>query len=202
MIIVDIKQGSEEWIKEKLGKPSASNISKILTNAGKPSKQREGYLYELVAERLTGRREESYKNANMEMGNEREEESRSMFELLQDASIEQVGVVYKDEKKEFLCSPDGIVPKQKYGLELKNVLPKTQVKYLLNGKLPSEYFGQCQSSLYVTGFDYWMFMSFCPGLKPLIIMVEPDKEYINALKVELEIFTEELNKITDKLRGE
>jgi len=209
MIIVDLKQGEEAWFTEKLGKPSASNASKILTNEGKPSKQAEGYLYELSAELLSGQREEGYKNAIMAMGVEREDESRKLYELTHNVEVTQVGVIYKDEKKQFLCSPDGIVTKKglrrklevnEYGLELKNVLGKTQVKYLLDGGLPSEYFGQIQFSLYVTGFKFWDFMTYTPGIKPLIIRVEPDIKYIKALEVELELFCSRLDEITERLR--
>mgnify|MGYP001599216604 CR=1 FL=1 len=74
------------------------------------------------------------------------------------------------------------------------------VKYLLDGELPSEYFGQCQFSLYVTGFKFWMFQSYAPGLNPLLIKVEPDEKYIQALAVELELFCKTLDEITEKLR--
>src|SRR4030042_4915268 len=127
MIIVNCEQNTDVWFSEKIGKPSASNCSKILTNEGKPSKQREGYLYELVAERITNQRAEDYKNGIMLVGQEREDESRNMFNLIYNVEIEKVGVIYKDDKKQFLCSPDGILIGQ-YGLELKNPLPKTQVK--------------------------------------------------------------------------
>ena len=199
MIIVDLKQGEEAWFAEKLGKPSASNASKILTNECKPSKQAEGYMFELVAEIISGQREEGYKNAIMAMGIEREDESRKLYELTHSVEVKQVGVIYKDKKKQFLCSPDGIVNGE-YGLELKNVLGKTQVKYLLDGGLPSEYFGQVQFSLYVTGFKFWDFMTYTPGIKPLIVRVEPDKKYISALEVELELFCNRLNEITERLR--
>ena len=199
MIIVDLKQGEEDWFAEKLGKPSASNASKILTNEGKPSKQAEGYLYELAAEVVSGQREEGYKNAIMAMGVEREDESRKLYELTQGVEVTQIGVIYKDKKKQFLCSPDGIVNGE-YGLELKNVLGKTQVKYLLDGGLPTEYFGQCQFSLYVTGFKKWVFLSYTPGIKPLIIEVIPDVKYINALEVELELFCSKLDETVERLR--
>src|SRR3990167_8260073 len=101
MIIIDCIQNSPEWFAEKIGKPSASNASKILTNDGKPSKQREGYLYELVAERITGKQEETYKNINMLIGNEREAESREAFEFMHKIEVKQAGVIYKDEQKKF-----------------------------------------------------------------------------------------------------
>ena len=200
IIIDDIKQGTPEWLAEKLGKPSASNIDKIITNDGKLSKQREGYLYELAGEIITGKQENSFKSAAMEQGTERENESRNFFEFISGATIKQVGVIYKDERKLFLCSPDGILEDKKEGLELKNPLAKTQIKYLLDGKLPSEYYGQIQMSLYVTGYDYWNFVSYVPGMKPLILRVTRDEKFIKALKVELEIFTQELNKLVEKIK--
>ncbi len=199
IILRDLQQNTEAWFAEKIGKPSASNASKILTNDGKPSKQREGYLYELAAEVLTRKQENGYKNSAMEQGQEREDESRKMFELMHNIEIEKVGVVYKDEKKRFLCSPDGMT--KTFGLELKNPLGKTQVKYLLDGGLPSEYFGQVQFSLYVTGFKNWYFMSYVPSMKPLIIEVKPDMAYQKALAVELELFCNELDELTEQIRS-
>lgn len=200
MIILDsITQGTQEWFAEKLGKPSASNISKILTNDGKPSKQRDGYLYELAAEIITGQRVESYQNENMIAGQDREQESRTLYELMNNVEVQQVGVIYKDRDKKFLCSPDGVV-NMEYGLELKNVLPKTQIKYLLDGGLPAEYFGQVNFSLYVTGFKFWDFLSYAPGLKPLLIRVLPDDKFIKTLEIELNKFCEELETIVEKIK--
>lgn len=199
MIIINLEQGSDAWFQEKLGKPSASNASKIIANDGKQSKQRTSYLYELAGEIITGRREEGYKNAIMEAGNERENESRKFYELTHSVEVQEVGVIYKDEVKRFLCSPDGLIGNE-YGVELKNPLPKTQVKYLLEGKLPEDYFGQVQFSLYVTGFKLWHFLSYVPAMKPLFIEVKPDKEYQEVLRKELNAFCDELDSIVKKLK--
>ena len=199
MIIIDCEQGSDEWFKEKLGKPSASNASKILTNEGKPSKQRDGYLHELVAESITGEMVETYKNNNMEEGSQREDESRNFYELIHGVEVRQVGVIYKDKSKEILCSPDGIVNDSR-GVEMKNPLPKTQVKYLLAGILPSEYYSQVQFSLYVTGFESWDFLSYSPGLKSLIIKVERDEKFLKALAIELKLFCEKLKETINKIK--
>ena len=198
MIILDFPQGSDEWFKEKLGKPSASNCSKIITNDGKPSKQREGYLYELAGEVITQARVEQYKNAAMEEGNAREQEAIDFFCMTNDCEIQKVGVVYKDEEKKFLCSPDGII-KGKEGFECKNPLPKTQVKYLLDGGLPSEYFGQVQFSLYVTGFKVWRFLSYVPAMKPLVLTVKRDEKFLEALDKELKQFVLDLETIVKKI---
>ncbi len=199
MIIVNCEQNSEQWFKEKLGKPSASNASRIITNEGEPSKQRTSYLYTLCGEILTGKQEESYQNGNMLTGQEREDESRKFYEFSQKVKVKQVGVIYQNNQKKFLCSPDGII-QNKYGLELKNVLPKTQVKYLLDNKLPSEYFSQIQFSLCVTGFKYWVFCSYVPSMKPLIIRVKPDKEFQYKLKKELTKFCQDLEAVIRKVK--
>jgi hypothetical protein len=199
IVIKDLVQGSPEWLLEKIGKPSASRISEIITSDGSRSKTRTSYMYELAAEIVTGKREESYKNKNMETGNEREEESRVLFEMVTGKTVEKVGVVYKDENKLFLCSPDGIID-GKEGLELKNVIPSTQVKYLLDGKLPTSYFGQCQMSLFITGFKAWNFCSYVPSMRPLIVPVTPDLTYQEALGIELPLFCSELQQIVAKIR--
>ena len=199
MIIVNCEQGGEQWFAEKLGKPSASNASKIVTTNGEPSKQRTDYLYSLASEIITGTKIDGYKSKDMEEGNEREAQSRAHYELMTGKEVEQVGLVYKDKKRLFLCSPDGIID-SKEGLELKNPLPKTQVKRLIEGKLPTEYFSQVQFSLLVTGFEVWNFMSFCPDMPELILKVERDEKFIKKLHSELVAFCEELEEIVNKIK--
>ena len=199
MIVVDLQQGTPEWLAEKLGKPSASNCSKIITNDGKPSKQREGYMYELAGEIITGSRIEPYKNAAMEEGNNREQEAVDFYCMVNNVEIQRVGVVYPNDDKMFLCSPDGII-NGKEGFECKNPLPKTQVKYLLDGGLPSDYFGQVQFSMYVTGFKVWNFLSYVPGMKPLMIKVKRDEKFIAALDAEMMKFCSELAAVVAKIK--
>jgi len=200
MIIVDIQQNTPEWEKEKLGKPSASNCSKIITNKGEPSKQREGYLYELAGEVITGNKEISWRNACTDQGNEREQEAIDFFSMLKNKEVQKVGVVYKDEDRKFLCSPDGIILKKEEGFECKNPLAKTQVKYLLDNVLPADYFGQVQFSLYVTGFKIWNFFSYVPGMKPLLLRVKRDEKFLEILDVEIKKFCADLEAIVSKIK--
>jgi hypothetical protein len=205
MIHVPVEQNTEAWFTEKLGKPSASNADKIVQMDGKPSKQREGYLNELAAEIITGRRYEGYQNGEMMIGNERQEESKKLYEIMHDCEVTPGGVCFPDEKKRLICSPDGLVmpggeaANWDRGLEMKNPMPKTQVKYLRDNVLPSEYFSQVQFSLLVTGFERWDFMSYCPGLPPLVVNVSRDEKFLAALKGELERFCTELDEIVRKI---
>ena len=199
MIHVEVEQNTDAWYAEKLGKPSASCADKIITDDLKPSKQREGYMYELAAERITGRRDMNrFSSGYMDQGHEQQEECRKLYELMHDCVVSPAGVCYPDKMKRYLCSPDGLIL-DSHGLEMKNPAPKTQVKYLLNNKLPTEYFPQIQFSLLVTGFKFWDFMSYSPGLNPLVLRVERDERYITALGAELFRFCAELDEIVKRI---
>jgi predicted phage-related endonuclease len=203
MIIETFEQYSDEYWAAKIGKPSASNTDKLITPTGKPTTQREGYLYEIVAERITGQRTETYTNDAMEEGTRREDESRKLFEVMHDVTVEQVGLVWRDEKKEVLCSPDGLVregDKYIYGLELKNVLPKTQVGYLLSKKVPPKYMLQVQFSMWVTELPVWYFLSYSPGLDPFCVKVPRDTELINKIQAEVLSFCKDADRLTEQLK--
>ncbi len=203
MIILDMPQLSPEWFSEHAGKPGASSFNKIVTMKGEPSKQREGYLHQLAAEAITGKKEKTYMSAAMAEGIERENESRLLYELMEGVEVHQVGMVYPDEQKRYLCSPDGLVNDlgKMHGLEMKNVIGKTQVAYLLKSKLPSEYFIQVQGSMLVTGFKRWDFFSYHPGLSPLHIKVKRDENFISKLAKELDTFCDQLALTIKKLNG-
>jgi len=199
IIISDIKQGSDAWFVEKAGKPSASNADKIITTTGKPSSQSEGYINQLVAEQLMGRIEEGYRSSAMLAGSEREEESLAFYELITGSKVQRIGMVYKNEQKNCLCSPDGLIDLKK-GLELKNPLPKTQVKYLRKGKLPTEYFTQVQFSMWICDFSEWDFLSYVPCLPELFITVKRDDDFISKLETEMIKFLRELKEVYEKLK--
>jgi putative phage-type endonuclease len=188
MIIEDaFEQGSPEWHRARLGNPGASNFSKILTNTGTPSKQANDYLYQLAGEFVSGVVEETHQSIHMENGLARETEARALFEMIQEVSVRQVGICYKDEEKKYHASPDGLIGEDS-GLELKCPMLKTHVKYLLNGKMPAEYYAQVQGNIFGCEREYWWFMSYFEGIKPFIIRVERDKEFLKKLEAELDKF--------------
>ena len=199
IVITDIEQGSEPWFQEKIGKPSASNMDRIITAQGKPSKQREAYLNRLVAERLINAPIDTYQSQAMLNGIEREAEARGWYEFIHEVEVEQIGVVYQDKKKKYLCSPDGLIARQK-GLEIKCPEAHTQVSYLRAGTLPAQYFVQVHTSIFICGFDEWDFFSYFPGLPIFEITIKRNKEFCAKLKVALDEFCDELDQLTERLR--
>lgn len=198
-LIINCEQRSPEWFDAICGNVGASQIDKIITTKGEPSKSRTDYMMTLAAERITGRGEVGFITQAMLNGIEREAEAISLFEMAKGVEIAQVGLVYKDEDKLCHCSPDGLIGDDA-GFEVKNPMSKTHVKYLLDGKLPTEYFCQVQFSLYVTERETWWFMSHYPGLKPLMIEVRRDEKWIDKCDTELKLFNDQLDDMVRKLQ--
>lgn len=197
MIIVDCVQNTPEWEKIRLGIPTASNFDRIITTTGTRSKQREKYLYELAGERITGERKEGYKNSAMDRGHEREDESRKTYEFITGTTVNIVGFCFFDEKKEFGCSPDGLIGEDG-GFETKDTSSHIQIERLECGWSQSEHFQQVQGGLYVTGRKWWDLVSYSRGIQPIIIRFCRDEKFINKLSVELLLFVNDLNSIVKK----
>lgn len=197
MIIAECEQNSPEWDAIRRGIPTASNFQKIITSTGARSKQREKYLYELAGEIVTGDSKEGYTNGNMVRGHEREQESRELYEFINSIKIQQVGFCFYDDKKQFGCSPDGLVGDEG-GFETKDATPHIHIERLEKGWSKAQYLQQVQGSLYVTGRKWWDLISYSRGFKPLIIRFERDETFIKILAIELRVFTNDLKAIVKK----
>ena len=194
MKICNHEQGSPEWFEARLGIPSASMFSKIVTTKGVWSTQADSYINQLVAERLTGEREEIYQSHHMIRGTELEPEARDMYCLVKDVEVQEVGFCLHDTLKAG-CSPDGLIGEEG-GLEIKAPAPATHVEYLRGGVLPSRYKQQVMGCLWITQREWWDFVSYHPNMKPLIVRVERDEEYIAALE---ECVTKAVNLIEENV---
>ena len=197
MKVLNFEQRSPEWFAARIGIPTASNFADIMTTKGEPSKQREKYLLKLAGEKVSGTVQETFKSAAMEHGIITEDEARKMYELVSGNTVEQVGFCVSDDG--YGASPDGLIGEDGC-LEIKCPMIHTHVKYLLDGTLPTEYFQQVQGQLLVTGRKWCDFVSYFPGLKPLIVRVEPDKKFHATLHNSLVVFIEELNLIIEKIK--
>jgi hypothetical protein len=181
MRIINCEQGSPEWLQARLGVPSASSYSKLITTTGNPSAQAEAYINQLVAERITGEPSFFQVTDPMQRGMDLEPEARVRYEMETGNLVEQVGFLMHDTL-EAGASPDGLVGEEG-GLEIKCPMPSTHVEYLRNGRLPSKYIQQVQGCLWISGRDWWDFMSYHPKMTPLIIRVYRDEVFIKALEL-------------------
>ena len=162
LITLDCEQGSEEWLQARLGIPTATGFENIVTATGKKSSAQIKYMAELIEESILGLQDGAFKSKFMERGNQLEPLARSAYEFITGNTVTQVGGVYLDDQKEVMVSPDGLIPELKKGLEIKCPKMSTHIRYLLEGGLPSEYVIQVQANLWVTGYETWDFVSYCP----------------------------------------
>jgi len=195
MIILNCEQQSPEWFDARLRVASASNFGKIITPTGKPSTQAKTYFKKLFNEGISRKRKESFQSQEMLHGIEMEGEARNYYEFMfcpAEVKMQKVGLCYLDERKLISCSPDSLVGEDG-GLEIKCPDPSTHDEYLDAGKVPSVYIPQIQGSLWVTGRQWWDFMSYVPGMPDFVLRVERDESYIDRLAVMVEDFVAKLD---------
>jgi len=190
MIILDVDQGSDEWLQARLGIPTASAFSNIVTASFKASSSKAGYMGKLLAEYIKGEQQEQFTSKWTERGHDLEPSARIMYQALTDNKVEQVGMAYKTEDKDRSCSPDGLIQRQK-GLEIKCPKLANHIGYRLSGELPRVYKPQVHGSMYVCDIDQWDFMSYHPDDEPFLITVERDYAIDRAISKELDIFLRE-----------
>lgn len=201
MKIHNVVQGSEEWIRLRLGRVTASEMDALFTPLMKP-KEGEGpktYLATKVAEAWYGAPLPSVGSFAMEQGHFIEEHARPWFELTYEKEVTQVGFIEHDDGR-CGCSPDGLIGDDE-GLEIKSPMPHTHTKYCLAGKVPPEYVAQVQGSLYITGRKRWHFVSYCRRFPSLVLTVERDESIMAIIGHTLAKFYEQFDEAMAKMRA-
>lgn len=198
MIICEAQQGSIEWLADRAGVFSASNFDKLITTKGEASKQAQKYIYEIAAEKVSGIKAESFQSAAMARGVELENEAVEFYSLTHEVDPRPVGFVM-DDLKRWGASPDRLINDNGL-LEVKCPLPHTMVDYLLNENLYQDYKQQVQGQLFVTGREWCDLIAYSRGLKPLIIRVKRDDEFISKLESILIAACKELDAVVEKIK--
>ncbi len=105
-----IEQRTEAWHLQRLGRVTASRLADVLakTKSGY-SASRNNYMTQLVLERITGTRAESYSNAAMLHGVEQEPFARAAYEAQTGQMVEEVGFIQHPDIEDAGASPDGLV---------------------------------------------------------------------------------------------
>ncbi len=187
MIIAEnVEQGSEEWLNLRKGRATASEAKNILTSTGAVSKSRVGYMRKLARECVCDDPLVFMGNKHTEWGHEHEHDARVLFTKQTGLNVQEVGFCTREDKI-IGFSPDGLgltgdlteggiyIPQDgDFGYETKCPGVDKHVAYVMEGKLPTEYKVQVHWSLAASGLKVWYFMSYFPGLNPLILKIEAD----------------------------
>lgn len=205
-----IEQRTEEWFQQRLGKVTASRISDVIakTKTG-VSTSRQNYLVQLVSERLTGKKGDSFVNQAMLDGIERESAARELYERTRGVSVTEVGFFDHPIIKNSGASPDGAVNAEEDGkyaglIEIKCPIETTHTNTLMSKSVPSKYIPQMQWQLACTGAKWVDFVSYNPNfpeeLQLFVARVDRDDTYIGELEAEVVKFLDEVEQTIIKLK--
>ncbi len=191
MIVHDMDQYSPEWWEIRKGIPTASAAAKILTPTGKLSTQSRTYINELIADSLGLGDPPIDPTEWMQRGTLLEPEARKFYAFANDCSVDEIGFITNDEGTAG-CSPDGMIDERQIGWEVKCPKASTHIGYLQSPDLPAFYRPQVHMSMALSLVTDWIFMSYHPDLKPLVVKVQWD-DYTTKVYEALTAFIENLH---------
>jgi hypothetical protein len=134
MKVNNCEQRSEAWHRARLGVVTGTGLKKIL---GTP-KVREGYFYEILAERLST--EANQDESAMDRGVRLEDECVKAYETQKGIKTEAVGFTTRDDNKWIGNSPDRLIKatngKYTRALECKCLSSANHIKTYLTKEIP------------------------------------------------------------------
>ena len=168
---------------------------------------RQSYMCELVAQVCTGEIPEEMSFKQCDWGKDWEDAARAHIELELEIDVEVPAFIFKDDKKRFGISPDGILTKlykgKKTGLELKcPYTSKVFIEFATCDKIKKEYIEQCQISMWVTGYEQWIFANYDPRMKTKNlhhVLIERDQAYMDKYDRAEKAFIKDMNAMLDKM---
>ncbi len=187
MKIHDVEQRSDEWLKLRLGMPTASGFKHIWKPTGGKSASSFGYIGALIAESETGL-VDATRTKFMDRGIELEETALAYYVLEREVQVTRVGFVTNDAGT-IGGSPDGLVGDDG-GLEIKCLGASGHVQGLL-GRY-TQHIPQIQGLLWLTGRKWWDLLYYNPVMSSGIIRFERDEKYISGMAAALDDFVAKL----------
>jgi predicted phage-related endonuclease len=174
----NIEQGSLKWHDIRRGMLTSTAIKTLITPTGKLSDndKTRAHVYEVAAQRITGRTEETYLSFDMMRGYVEEVLARDLYSQHY-SPVTECGFVTND-KLGFAVgySPDGLVGEQGL-IEIKSAKAKIQVQRMVDGDIPTEHIAQVQTGLWVTGREWCDFISYSNGMAMQVVRVFADPAY-------------------------
>lgn len=198
------EQGTDEWLQDRIGFVTASNMAAVLGNGA----THKNYLVKVLCEELSGQAVQGFKSQAMQDGNDNEATARLAYELHTGSTVTTAGFCFMPELK-LGASTDGIVEGTDGLIEIKNVIPATQIDFLTTGKIKRDYLLQMQAQMFVLDKQWCDFVSQSLGdevygelpekYKLKIVRVKRDEKVIKEILEATKRFHEELEVLKEKL---
>lgn len=213
MVVHDVKQGSPDWDKLRLGIPTASNFHRIITpKTMKVSAQAVTYLHWLLAEWIIGEPLESPETQWMQRGAALEDQAVRSYCFEQNCEVKRVGFITTDDGKAG-CSPDRLICRQemrseliqctRFGaLEIKCPSPQVHVGNMLRKEIDDDHKAQVQGQMWIVELDWVDVESYCPGLPTVIVRAQRDEKFIKALSEAVSAFNDTMLEVRERLSKE
>jgi hypothetical protein len=199
MKIHDAPQQSVEWYELRLGIPTASEFSKIVTPKGKLSTQARDYAFRLIAEAILRETSESLSKLEwIARGKELEPEAARLYEFQYDLETVPVGLITNDDET-LGASLDRLVGDAGC-LEIKCPAAWTHVGFMVEG-FGDDYKPQVQGQLFVAEREWCDRFSYHPRLPPHCQRTYRDEPYITLLDKALNAFIEMKAEMIEKIRA-
>lgn len=204
--VISLEQGSEEWLRLRLGVITASEVSNVIAKPRSGTAwpdMKKSYFNTLIAEVCTG----SYPEVNakaLAWGKQWEDEARTLFEFTSGVKVSEAAIIYRDEDMRVACSPDGLCDNGS-GLELKCPFTSRDfIKFRLGGfdAIKSAYMAQVQFSMWVTGREAWFFANYDPRMKREGIhhvVVERDEKFMTLFNEDVPEFIEKMDEALETI---
>lgn len=191
------EQRSEAWHMARAGKLTGSCFVDIIstTKAGKPTAERGKLMRTLAFERLAGIPAHEIGGKALNWGTEVEGSAVMLYELITGNIVVPSDFVVHPRYDFIGSSPDGLVGTAG-GIEIKS--PHDEAVHIntwLTG-MPEEHMPQVQGNMFVTGRQWWDFISYdprqCERLRLYVQRIPRDDEYISTMAAALLQFEAEL----------
>ena len=188
MILINCEQGSEDWLRARLGVITASRAADACDRLknGAPSFKAQGYAAQVAMERAAGAPcEDVFVNYAMRRGTELEPLARLAYEEQTGNLVQEAGLALTDDRL-FGYSTDGFVGTDG-GIEIKAPLSPLVVCSMWRTRDLADYKHQIQMGLWLTGRKWCDFVMYDPRLEPVgkslfIEHVQRDEKFIEQLE--------------------
>jgi hypothetical protein len=203
MIVLNHPQGSDDWLRARLGVCTASRftdarakLSKASKNgaAGDPAADVIKYAWMLAVETIAGEPlDETFTTYAMRRGRDLEPQARAVYEARTGAWVEEVSLILTDDSR-FGYSADGF--RDDDGLiEIKCPMACDKLGAVWSSPETAhlEYIDQINGGLWITGRKYCDLIVYCPWLAPVgkdlfVKRIHRDEAAIEALESDLVSF--------------
>ena len=192
-------QGSEEWVKQRLGKVTASVIHKVYSD--KLTATKKNLMRSLALERVSGSRMSNIKTVDMARGLAIEPLARKAYEIATQQKVSLVGFISHPDIKNAGASPAGLIGEKGF-IEIKCLNIRNHNQIIKNKKIPKQYYYQMQFQLACSQREWGDFVAYHPEADESLYIerVAPEHNIIQELQSKVINFLTDVEQLFNEIK--